>query len=146
MAIPAQDSLRTTEVPYNKIPAALSVAVFVFASFSRRNPCCCAASSDFAQLCGKISAFTHGFASSSAKRHKFLSHLAACLSVCRCFHVTRLKQVLIGRACISRCALWCLVNVNLRPEAERRIPSLQNKQKTFFCFSPTVGLYISTTL
>ena len=97
--IPAQDSLRTTEVPYNQfsrcsLRCCLCGSVFTWgesvllASFLR---CCAAAWYTWV--------FTHGLASPSVKWHEFLSHLAACQSVARCFHVTRSKRFLIGRAC-----------------------------------------------
>lgn len=57
--------------------------------------------------------FTHGLASPSVKWHEYLSHLAACLSVARWLHVTRLKRFLIGQACnysvvVHFMLLWCL--------------------------------------
>lgn len=103
-AIHAQDSWRTTEEPYNKIPAALSVAVCVFASPVDGIRVVAQLPPTLRSCALKFSVFTHGFASPSAKRHKFLSHLAACLSVCRCFHVTRQTQVMIGQAGVDRCA------------------------------------------
>lgn len=54
VAIPAQDSLRTTEVPYNQFSRSSLRCCFCLRVFSRRNLCYRAASSDFAQLCGKL--------------------------------------------------------------------------------------------
>lgn len=61
----------------------------------------------------RVQLFTHELASPSVKCHEFLSHLAACLSVCRCPHVTRLKQCVIGQTCndnvvVHVARLWCL--------------------------------------
>ncbi len=52
--IPAQDSLRTTEVPYNQFSCRSLRCCFCFRVFPRGNPCCCPGSSDVAQLRGKL--------------------------------------------------------------------------------------------
>lgn len=52
--IPAQDSLRTTEVPYNQFSCRFLRCCFCFRVFTRGNLCYCLASSDVAQLRGKL--------------------------------------------------------------------------------------------
>lgn len=97
VAIPAQDSLRTTEVPYNRFSCfARRTRFFGFRLFTIQNLW----ARSVRRLCAVVAStalFTHGFASLSEKRHKFLSHLAPCLSVCLYFHVTWLNQFLIGQ-------------------------------------------------
>lgn len=79
-------------------PAALSDTVYVFVASLEEISASVDVPPMTLQLC-VFQAFTHRLVSPLAQCHKFPFHLAACLSVFRCFHVTGLKRFLIGRIC-----------------------------------------------
>lgn len=130
VAIPVQDSWRTTEVPCMRKSWFLRRSRFFrfrLRASSLSQICSCAASTDFA----KLQLFTHRAAAFSLQCHDFSSHLAACLSQVpsarRFFHVTRLHWLLIGQACGDRRSC-CFA------AAVRKVPTLQIKTTpSFLC-------------